>query len=111
MHAIGQNDIDPYSIFDEPLQTRDPAADTYSDFPAYQASQQQELERECLQIVAADGVLAACQNSLCYAANPPACDAAVAEQEEQGAEQQRSTMITYAAVGAVALVVGYFVLR
>jgi hypothetical protein len=112
MHAIGQNDdIDPYSIFTEPLQTRDPSGDTYSDFPAYQASQAQEIEAQCLQIIADSSVPEACQNPLCYAANPSACDAAVAEQEQQAAGQQRSTMITYVAVGAAALVVGYLVLR
>ncbi len=110
MHAIGQ-DIDPYSIFTEPLQTRDPSADTYADFPGYQAEVTADVEGHCLQIIAADGVLAACQNPLCYATNPSGCDAAVAAQEEAAAGEQRSTMITYVALGAAALVVGYLVLR
>lgn len=111
MHAIGQNDdIDPYSIFTEPLQTRDPSATDYSDFPTYQAAQTQDIESQCLRIIADSSVFDACQSPLCYAANPSACDAAMAEQAVAGRERP-GTMITYVALGAAALVVGYLVLR
>ncbi len=113
MHSIGQTAPDlNWQGFTGPLQTRDPAADTYSDFPTYQASQvTADVEGHCLQIIADDGVLAACADPLCYATNPPGCDAAVAEQEQKDAGERRSTTITYVALGAAALILGYLVLR
>lgn len=109
--GIGQSGQPGDVFFDEPLAPRDPATvdpHSYSDFPAYQAQQAEQLQSECLQIVASQGVLAACANPLCYAANPPACDAAAAEQQTT---QARSKLVTYGAVGLIALGVGYLIVR